>query len=675
MNQKDYADKFDAMMSSWEAKLAALLLLSWRNIKSVVNTTLILRLIEQGNYSQIVEIITPELVANEIQPFIQGAVEAYVAGGKFSAMAAPSIKKPLPSGAITEVKIGFNVVNPKMASVLEQYRAEKITQITADARETIRSIIVDALTRGVNPKETALRIRDAIGLTSDQERMVMNYRVALEKAPLEALRRKLRDRRFDSTVRRAHAEGIPLKPEQIEAQVNRYRQRLLTYRATTIARTESIRLLSESNQELWRQAIEDGKVLESSLKRFWISTKDGRTRAAHRQIPLQNKDGVGMSESFKSILGPIRYPGDPSAVPGNVINCFVPETLIYNSGIKGMIQRRYSGSIIKINTANGINLSVTPNHPILTNRGWILANRIVKNDYLIQSFMSNSFSGGHPDITNGNSRADSLYRFSKVPLSIARPARGIVNLHGEIPNHDVEVVSFPGGLLHDRESFIDKGFCKLIFKFSDFMSCFLPGNSRKKSAFLTFWRMSSSFSGVSSDNQFFFCGKFRIPNFVDFSPCPYRDSHISEATINKRSGFTYFFSDFKTAILFFVKFFYFLKILFSFFIKTGLIFLGNHFITSSLFNFNAKIFKARSYKPMGYTNFLGNIINRISFVKKLINIREKNTSLFFASEIDSISHEYYDGSIYNFETDTGLILANNIITHNCRCTVFFKILD
>ena len=54
------------------------------------------------------------------------------------------------------------------------------------------------------------------------------------------------------------------------------------------------------------------------MQQMWTATLDMRTRPGHREL-----DGVtkGLDEIFENEIGPIRYPGDPTADPENLWNC------------------------------------------------------------------------------------------------------------------------------------------------------------------------------------------------------------------------------------------------------------------------------------------------------------------------------------------------------------------
>ena len=53
-------------------------------------------------------------------------------------------------------------------------------------------------------------------------------------------------------------------------------------------------------------------------RKKWLATLDGRTRHEHRLLDNQVAE---IDEPFQSELGPIMFPGDPSAHPGNIYNC------------------------------------------------------------------------------------------------------------------------------------------------------------------------------------------------------------------------------------------------------------------------------------------------------------------------------------------------------------------
>jgi hypothetical protein len=63
--------------------------------------------------------------------------------------------------------------------------------------------------------------------------------------------------------------------------------------------------------------------------------------------------------------------------------CFPAGTMVAAAGIKASTTRWYSGEVVEIRTRDGREASVTPNHPILTAKGWVAAGLLDEGDDLI----------------------------------------------------------------------------------------------------------------------------------------------------------------------------------------------------------------------------------------------------------------------------------------------------
>ena len=284
-------------------------------VKDAATLTRIAQSIVAGRVDEALGAIDVALRRGALDPIVTEITSAFTAGGTFAA--SRMVNEVFPVGRTPAgVTFQFNVLNPKTAEQVYNYSYSLISEISSSIRETVRHVMTDGVISGRNPLDIARDLRDSIGLTERQTMAVENYRRLLENGSSEALSRGLRDRRFDGTI-----EAGDLTPEQIERMVERYRERYVKYRSETIARTEAIRSVNAGNLEMWRQAAEEGRVDPAAVRRFWIYTSDGEARDSHVEIPELNPDGVGLEEPFNSPLGPIMYPGDPGALPGNTINC------------------------------------------------------------------------------------------------------------------------------------------------------------------------------------------------------------------------------------------------------------------------------------------------------------------------------------------------------------------
>ncbi len=155
----------------------------------------------------------------------------------------------------------------------------------------------------------------------------------------------------------------------------------VSYRSERIVRTEMGRMQSAATQ----LRFEGLAKLLPQLKKQWMATHDDRTRRYPRDaFDHLAADGqvVDVDKPFIVSGEKLMYPGDPAGSPGNVINCLVPG-MIVQGRIIGGLKAWYAGQVIELITAAGRNLTVTPNHPVLTPDGFVAAGQLEQGDYLL----------------------------------------------------------------------------------------------------------------------------------------------------------------------------------------------------------------------------------------------------------------------------------------------------
>lgn len=122
------------------------------------------------------------------------------------------------------------------------------------------------------------------------------------------------------------------------------------------------------------------------------------------------------------------------------------------SSVKWASRRWYEGGLVKITTASGNKLTGTPNHPVLTDRGWVGLGALVEGDNLICYGMSERMGVGNPDINDVPSEIRQVFDSLERVGSVERiPLRG-VDFHGDGQNGDVEIVRAGGCLLVDGQT-------------------------------------------------------------------------------------------------------------------------------------------------------------------------------------------------------------------------------
>jgi hypothetical protein len=317
------ANRFDQLIRSWEPHLQKAFIDAIYAIRNAAQVDQIARMLDRGDVDGAVRAVG--LDPTQFRVFDKTFEAAYEAGGVATVNALPLVH----DAQGFRVRFQFAIRNPVAEQWLRQYSSNMITGIVDDQRNMIRGFLQAGLEAGANPRTTALdlvgrvgasgkREGGTIGLTQSQEQWVRNYAQELEQTPGASLTRALRDARFDRAVQKAVSTGEPMGADLRAKMVTAYRNRALRYRAETIARSETITALHEAQNQALDQAVQSGGIDAGAITMTWRSAHDKRVRDAHRGL---DGESIARGGVFQSSLGPIRYPGDPSATAENRIGC------------------------------------------------------------------------------------------------------------------------------------------------------------------------------------------------------------------------------------------------------------------------------------------------------------------------------------------------------------------
>jgi hypothetical protein len=231
---------------------------------------------------------TPQRMADEMMRRTQGITQvlnsARWLGQEAMSSQIGNIRKDFSVG------FQFNRQSPAVQEQADLHAAQFVREIGGDTRTTLNSVMRDAVARGLGPPETARAMRESIGLTVSQANAVQNYRRLLTAGDPAAAARALHDQRYGLDV-------ANLTPEQIDARVDAYRRRYVAYRATTIARTETLRASNSGAVSVIQSAVKSGALPRGTVK-TWMVAKDERTCARCLSIPKIQPDGVPVDEPF-----------------------------------------------------------------------------------------------------------------------------------------------------------------------------------------------------------------------------------------------------------------------------------------------------------------------------------------------------------------------------------------
>lgn len=242
------------------------------------------------------------------------------------------------STPVGPVMFRFDMRNIIVEKDLRDFSSQFITRMTEEARNNVRLGLQRGMVVGNNPRETALNIvgrinpssgkreGGVIGLSISQENWAANAKRYLEQFDNRYFNLSLRDKRFDSIVRKAFENEKALSTTDVNKITTAYKSRALKYRGETIARTETIQALNRGAAASYAQAINEGTLLRQQITKEWDDVGDGKTRHTHRTMGSKySKDkGIDLEDAFVSPAGSkLMFPGDQSlgANPNEIINC------------------------------------------------------------------------------------------------------------------------------------------------------------------------------------------------------------------------------------------------------------------------------------------------------------------------------------------------------------------
>lgn len=128
-------------------------------------------------------------------------------------------------------------------------------------------------------------------------------------------------------------------------------------------------------------------------------------------------------------------------------SCVVGSTVVSGPAVEARTGRRYEGPLVIVRTASGKNLSITPNHPVLTRDGWIPAGLLREGDEVVGGAGVEGALGGVPEQHKRPSRIEDDFASALVVRSALSVPGAAQQFHGDGAEGEVHVVSVDG-LLH-----------------------------------------------------------------------------------------------------------------------------------------------------------------------------------------------------------------------------------
>ena len=188
------------------------------------------------------------------------------------------------AGSITAKEVGFetawDVTQPSVITVARDLANRTLVDVQSNTMRTLADTVEEAIVTGMHRDELVRQIRRNVGLLPQHAVAVQRYEQNL--------------------LNQGQA------PSQAAKLSNGYANRLLSYRAKMVARTEVARARSHGQQMFWDQA-EKRRLLPADTQRVWITAQDERTCPVCAPM-----DGVlvGLHQPWATDTGPVDVPTD-----------------------------------------------------------------------------------------------------------------------------------------------------------------------------------------------------------------------------------------------------------------------------------------------------------------------------------------------------------------------------
>jgi len=136
--------------------------------------------------------------------------------------------------------------------------------------------------------------------------------------------------------------------------------------------------------------------------------------------------------------------------PGDHAGCCAAGTIVSGPLANGSTLRWYEGDLVELLGASGNQLTVTPNHPVLTSEGWVAAGLLREGDHVIRCLDGEGATRLIPDDYQTPSVIEDVVEAVGVPSVVVPVAPE--HFHGDGRGSEVCVVRTDRALVDDGES-------------------------------------------------------------------------------------------------------------------------------------------------------------------------------------------------------------------------------
>ncbi len=376
----------------------------------------------------------------------------------------------------------------------------------------------------------------------------------------------------------------------------------------------------------------------------WWTAEDERVReteqADHVYLHAQI---VKLGEPFSNVLV---HPGDRSGPIEEWINCFPAGTLVVATETERAFSRLYEGDLVTIKTAMGYELTSTPNHPILTADGWVALGSLKKGGNVFCCPSAQVVASRYPDEYDGPAVIEQIYKSISTLSPIQRISCLDVYFHGDGRAGDVNVVTTNRHLVSAFNTILSKHIYKSMLAISSILSDNLTGFRSPTKAKFGLALAANGSMGVNNLLLSEIRRHLRPLQSLSFGTSPGADVVLAQMASNSGSGHIMALSQC----------------------------INGHPVQKTTDNCFRKIDASVESAlmddgdPMLFQPFGDGVAFHPIYSSNGGRRLASQVTLDYVVDV-TVRKTKMPIQVYNLQTRDGWYIANNIVSHNCRCRI------
>lgn len=402
--------------------------------------------------------------------------------------------------------------------------------------------------------------------------------------------------------------------------------KMLMERFDNVSKRDAMRLIYTEGTFLFNEA--QAQVHEQQFEFYQLSTiTDPKTCEVCKGVEqAQKAEPMAFKDRKPGVNFPPMHP-----------NCVMGDMRLLAPGMESMTRSYYSGEIVELRTANGRRLAVTPNHIVLTSRGWVRAKFIVEGDQVI------NYTGGViADVESAPTQYDSVTTVEEDFRSFVES--GTVTTHrmpaapeyfkGDvIPDSEVDIVFINGFLGNEGDALVSE-----YVGDGDFIGAGIGGETPltgQRSMAKLLVGISLASDGIMSGSsiaRIIRSGALTHHELVSLCDIAHYDTRLAQSALNGGSGEAEALGDSFNADARFIQ--------------------GDHFGNG----------KKRTHGNGPNSENIRDFVDAFSGVVEF-------------DDVVSVGRFQFTGHVYDASTESRTYVCNGIITSNCRCSYTVAVPD